>query len=249
MKKICKVILAAAAMVVLAVPAMAADKLIVKDAAGTSNVFTVDDAGKVTGAKLGMGTTDPRVPLHLNINTTFPVGTSLYDPSSGLAITRGDGSAAGDLITADSTGVAGKRPIIRGIRARGSLVSPSAPVLNDQIFSVLGAVWTGARVYNTADITVKVDGAVSDAGLVADPTGANISAPARITFSTRNGLVWTERLTVKSDGKIGINQPAPTSILHVSGLVTYTSNANAIAGGLTAGAFYTDGAGNVKVVY
>ncbi len=56
-------------------------------------------------------------------------------------------------------------------------------------------------------------------------------------------------MTIKSGGNIGINTPDPKSILHVTGLATYTSNANAIAAGLTAGAFYTDGAGNVKVAY
>jgi len=48
MKKICKVILAAAAVAALAVPAMAADKLIVKNAAGTGTAFKVDDAGTIT---------------------------------------------------------------------------------------------------------------------------------------------------------------------------------------------------------
>jgi len=47
MKKICKVILAAAAIAALAVPAMAADKLIVKPATGTTNVLTVTDDGKL----------------------------------------------------------------------------------------------------------------------------------------------------------------------------------------------------------
>jgi len=47
MKKICKVILAAAAIVALAVPAMAADKLIVKPAAGTINALTVTDNGLI----------------------------------------------------------------------------------------------------------------------------------------------------------------------------------------------------------
>lgn len=47
MKKMVNVILAAAAVLALAVPAMAADKLIVKNAAGTSNVFTVQDGGNV----------------------------------------------------------------------------------------------------------------------------------------------------------------------------------------------------------
>ena len=48
MKKICKVILAAAAMVALAAPAMAAnDKLIVKDSGGSNPAFRVQDNGFV----------------------------------------------------------------------------------------------------------------------------------------------------------------------------------------------------------
>lgn len=47
MKKICKVILAAAAIAALAVPAMAADKLIVKHSTNPINVLTATDAGPV----------------------------------------------------------------------------------------------------------------------------------------------------------------------------------------------------------
>lgn|SRR6185369_9072616 len=48
MKKICKVILAAAAMVALAAPAMAAnDKLIVKDSGGVNPAFRVQDNGYI----------------------------------------------------------------------------------------------------------------------------------------------------------------------------------------------------------
>jgi hypothetical protein len=45
-----------------------------------------------------------------------------------------------------------------------------------------------------------------------------------------------ERIIVKSN--IGINTTAPTSKLHVVGLPVYANNAAALAGGLTAGAFY-----------
>lgn len=47
MKKMVKVIMAAAAVVALAVPAMAADKLIVKNAGGTADVFKVTDTGMI----------------------------------------------------------------------------------------------------------------------------------------------------------------------------------------------------------
>jgi len=55
MNKFCKILLAAAAVTALAAPAMAADKLIVKDALGTSDVFKVDDAGQIILPKTGTG--------------------------------------------------------------------------------------------------------------------------------------------------------------------------------------------------
>ncbi len=78
MKSLRKKMLAMAAVVavsglMMASVAGAVDKLLVKDAAGTNNVFTVDDAGVVTGKKIGVGTSTPQSPIHLNL-TTDPVG-------------------------------------------------------------------------------------------------------------------------------------------------------------------------------
>jgi len=247
MKKICKVILAAAAVVALAVPAMAADKLIVKDAAGTADVFKVDDAGTILGAKLGMGTSTPQAPIHLNLDSTKPVGTLLYNASTGLAVSRSGGAPAADF-TAAAT-VAGQRGQMRGVRARGTLEVPAVPILNDYVFSLLAGVYVGPtiKVLNMADISYKVDGTVTEGA-----TSALSTAPVRITFSTRVADTWFERFTVKAAGNIGINTPDPKSILHVTGLNTYADNATAktaLGGAAAVGAFYTDGVGNVKVVY
>ena len=46
---------------------------------------------------------------------------------------------------------------------------------------------------------------------------------------------------MKPDGNIGIGTTSLKSALHVVGLPVYANNAAAIAGGLTAGAFYRTG--------
>jgi hypothetical protein len=199
MKQVVRIILAAVAVAALAVPAMAAPgdlKLKVRDDGNTADVFSVDNLGTVIGSKLGMGTSTPQVPLHLNSGTA-PVGTVLYNASTSLGLTRQDGSVAADFTVADGTATAGKRGSLRGVRARGTLAVPAVPVLDDQVFSVIGGVWTGTQVLNSADMTFKIDGTVGEPGGVA-------TAPQRIVFSTRNGGAgaYIERLVIKNDGKI-----------------------------------------------
>lgn len=48
----------------------------------------------------------------------------------------------------------------------------------------------------------------------------------------------TTRMVILGNGLVGIGTTAPTSKLHVVGLPVYTTNALAVAGGLTAGSFY-----------
>jgi hypothetical protein len=70
-----------------------------------------------------------------------------------------------------------------------------------------------------------------------------------LVVTNRNAGSWSETARFTSTGYLGLGTPSPTSRLQVVGLATYASNAAAITAGLTAGAFYTDGAGTVKVVY
>jgi hypothetical protein len=65
---------------------------------------------------------------------------------------------------------------------------------------------------------------------------------------------WTSNIDgagyyLTNAGRIGIATATSNSPLAVVGLAIYASNAAAITGGLVAGDFYTDGAGNVKVVF
>ncbi|MFA5927811.1 MAG: hypothetical protein WC838_00715 [Candidatus Margulisiibacteriota bacterium] len=52
-----------------------------------------------------------------------------------------------------------------------------------------------------------------------------------------------------ASGKVGIGTTDPKSALHVNGLPTYADNTAALAGGLTAGAFYRTATGVLMVVY
>ena len=79
---------------------------------------------------------------------------------------------------------------------------------------------------------------------------AGASGGSDIIFETGIGGTTSfidEKMRIAASGNVGIATTAPTSKLHVVGLVNYADNAAALAGGLTVGAFYHT-AGVVKVV-
>ena len=51
----------------------------------------------------------------------------------------------------------------------------------------------------------------------------------------------TKSINIKDNGNVGIGTASPTSKLQVIGIPVYADNAAALAGGLTAGAFYRTG--------
>jgi hypothetical protein len=78
--------------------------------------------------------------------------------------------------------------------------------------------------------------------------------PNPITFLTRpagSTAAMVARMVIDQNGNVCIGGPTPTSPLQVVTLPTYATNALAIAGGLTAGAFFkvnTAGEYSVHVV-
>lgn len=140
-------------------------------------------------------------------------------------------------------------PLQAGLVSSGSIKAMLAPVIDEE---VLRLVDVGAVVGNvigpaaaTDEAIVRFDGAsgkllqdsnvlISDAGNITLPDGATIGQAAGplIAFDdTSNYLEIT-------GCNVGIGTTAPTSKLHVVGLPAYANNAAAVAGGLTAGAFY-----------
>jgi hypothetical protein len=73
-------------------------------------------------------------------------------------------------------------------------------------------------------------------------TGSNAGSDFVLVRRSDTGAFLGYPLFIRrSDGQVGIGTTAPTSALHVVGLPVYANNAAAVAGGLTAGAFYRTG--------
>lgn len=107
----------------------------------------------------------------------------------------------------------------------------------------------GDATYNDYGLRVSRSGTANgNSNLLHRGTGAlsiTASDAGSITFST----TATQRMVVTSGGRVGIGSASPTSNLQVVGLPTYADNTAALAGGLTAGAFYRTSTGVLMVTY
>ena len=84
-------------------------------------------------------------------------------------------------------------------------------------------------------------GVVNDIGRIAiSRAGADNTGKFSIDLYVA-GVLGT-KMVIDENGNMGIGTTAPKSKLHVVGLPIYANNAAAVAGGLTAGAFYRTGA-------
>lgn len=140
--------------------------------------------------RMSFGATNGAQTNFLITDTTSNIKSSLI--TSDLSVIAANNTAPGaSIISAGSSG--GNRAVFKGVRSRGSLTNPTAPVLNDEVLSFLGAIYDGSTTQATAMVDFLVDGTVSSG-----------VAPQRISFWTSPGAAAsrTERLQVLSSGMV-----------------------------------------------
>jgi hypothetical protein len=168
------------------------------------NVWTENVGGGAyyTDGNIGIGTTNPVTKVHIS-DGNGGVSSALYT-SDYLTISAQNTAPGFNIIAAGSLNT--NRGVFKATRARGTLSSPLVPILNDNTFSLLGAIYDSVTVRATAAINMDVDGEVSDG-----------VAPQRISFWTGTANTRIERMRVSGSGNLGIGTTNPTSKLTVQG--------------------------------
>jgi len=171
---------------------------------------------------LGVGTGSPSAPLHVYFLSS-PGGPNPF-------LMEVDNASTAASMEARAYGVG---PGFLFHYAKGTKASPTDVSVGDRIGFVVFGGYAGGAFRNAAAIN-----AIVDAGAV-----NSTSLPTYLQFmTTPNGSISRlERMRIDESGNVGIGTIAPKSPLHVVGLPVYAKNADAVAGGLTPGAFYRTG--------
>jgi hypothetical protein len=135
------------------------------------------------------------------------------------------------VIVAASSSSTAHRAVFKGVRARGSFGALFAPNNNDQVLSFLASIYDGTTTQGTGLIDFLVDGTVSAS-----------TAPCRIAFytSATDAAGRTARMTIKSNGLVGVGSHTPTGHLHIAGAVTTSAWGTAGIGFNNEAATFTD---------
>lgn len=167
---------------------------------GNGPMFFVSRA---TG-NVGIATNSPVTPLHVSDGTSGVISTALY--TSDYVTISAQATAPGfNIISANNSSVGG-RGVFKATRSRGTLDTPLVPLANDDVFSLLGAVYdSSAAALATAAINLNVDGTVS-AGV----------APQRISFWTGTTNTRLERMRITSAGLVGIGVTNPVAKFQIN---------------------------------
>lgn len=172
-----------------------------------------------TNSRLGIGTTTPTEKLDVDGNLKGLSFISYADSSDHV----GSGSfqamdfnleppqaSTGNLLARFRvfTNFASSRALVAFQKFRGSLALPEG-VLNNDVIGAIG--FAPANAYGNAGTATALVEAYADADATLTEAAARLSFVTGSTLANR-----TERLTIKSDGKIGIGTSAPLSKFHIA---------------------------------
>lgn len=184
-----------------------------------TNVLHVD----ATNSRVGIGTTNPAVLLHVS-DYTSSLHSSLITAMAtyqGVFVKNNGISAVGNLI---SSNTASDRGITVFLKTRGTPAVPLVVQNNDYLGDLLFGGYDGNSAEYGGGVFAFVDGTPTEG-----------SVPVRISFVTgNNSATRTERLTVKSSGNIGIGTTSPVQKLDVNDSVNITANVY-VGGNITLG--------------
>ncbi len=234
MRKLIKgmaVVLAVSALMAGTVFAAGTDKLKVRNAGNTADVFKVQDDGTIvtgtggfyydgTSKLTGFGTTTPVGAL--SVTATTSAGTR------GATISQHTSNAAG--------------AVINFRKSRGTEAVPVTVNTGDYIGAFGFFANDGASYLATGFFGAVVRGTVA--------TG---TAPTELFFCNGSSAIsncYSEgkvRMLIDATGKVGIGTTTPTSQLSVVGLPTYDTVTAATGAGLTTGAIFKT-TGNVLMI-
>lgn len=183
-----------------------------------AEAMRIDDAGNV-----GIGTSSPVTPLHVSL-TDSAISSSLHGTWISVFSHQATNGVYGAVVASNT---ANHQPYFLGVRARGTLASPTTVADDDSLLIIQAAGYDGTNRHGTASVKFEVDGTVSSNVL-----------PARIVFETSatTNAALVDRMTITSAGDVGIGTGVPDVLLHVSDAaaslfqVTNTSTSGSSAG-------------------
>ena len=168
---------------------------------GSATVLALDK----TNDRVGINTGSPQQRFHIHEHggTVHPNLMS----SEVLLLTRDDDPIGVTGVVAESA--AGSRVVFKGVKAGGTLPSPTRALDTYSTFSLIGEAYDGSSRRGTAGIDMTLDGTTSSGHM-----------PQHIAFLTGETTGRTIRMIVKPDGKIGIGTLTPSTKLEVNGNIT-----------------------------
>ncbi len=229
MKKVLNVVLAAVAVAVMAVPAMAGDKLVVKDDLATPNtVFKVESNGAITGGYWNTSV----IPNAYKINnywnpTTKKYGFGTSNPLTSLHIVEEAATADRGLTIAQHT-TGGQSASIAIKRSRGTEAVPTILSNGDNVaaFHMMGYdgnPWTPPALpvyFASSSLIWTVDG----------PTAVNSNPIATVFWNGSTAADRLERFRISSNGRFRVSNPpsvpANTTVCTKGDLIFDTTGGN-----------------------